>query len=30
MREDVHVRFVPGDELTVLPDELGLLHGRRV
>jgi hypothetical protein len=24
--EDVHVRLVPGDELAVLPDELGLLH----
>ena len=28
--EDVHIRLVPGDELAVLPDQLGLLHGRRV
>src|SRR4051794_13412963 len=26
VREDVHVRLVPGDELAVLPDELSLLH----
>ena len=26
VREDVDVRLVPGDELSVLPDELSLLH----
>ena len=28
--EDVHLGVVPGDEVAIHPDELGLLHGEEV